>query len=330
MENKTIKSYQKEILAKYKREKGGELRGYLAAPTRSQIRDACVYLFHRRNEKNDEYILNRFFQFKNDDNKLIEIENFGDGRFRSIENFLKEEVENTSVRNLNLISWLIDFKPRPYEEYSKFENSNSEEKPADKPESEISDKFDDDDNNDGLKINQEEEIEEFKRKKRKEETKKIVMIIGIVIGAILTTIGILKNQSVTNEVDDLPPNNEVINNTSNQLVNPSSCMTWADSIYVEVSCDNGPFSRYGTKVDTLDQMKLKKMKKVTVDAAYKFFSESNEPLIWYYKKSSREIEYFTAPGLHPTNGETLRKITPYIIETYVPIHSKKKNSFINQ
>ena len=106
------------------------------------------------------------------------------------------------------------------------------------------------------------------------------------------------------------------------------CMTWADSLYVAVSCNTGPFSNYGTKVEPMDEMKFKNFKQVKVTQAYPFFSEDDKPLIWYSKNKEEEREYFTAPGLHPITGETLRKITPHIIQTYVPLHSDKKESFI--
>ncbi len=111
--------------------------------------------------------------------------------------------------------------------------------------------------------------------------------------------------------------------------NESVCMTWADSVYVEVSCDIGPLSKFGTEVKPLDKVELKSMKKVRVDAAYVFFGPTGKPLIWYYKNKATEIDYFTAPGLHPVHGETLKKITPYIIETYVPEHRFNANSFVN-
>ncbi len=313
---KTRQHYQKEILAKYKKEKGGELRGYLAAPTRSQIRDACVYLFHRRNEKNDEYILSRFFQFKNDDNKLLEIKNFGDGRFRSIENFLKEEVENTSIRNLNLISWLIDFKPRPYEEYSKFENSITEEALIDKPESEITDDFNDEEEKrkqEEEKRKQEEEKEKRKLEERRRRRRRMITIsISVTFGLTLMILGVQKWPSY------FPKNN----------TEGIGCMTWADSLYVPVSCDEGPLSKYGTQVKPLDKKELKNMRRVEVTAAYDFFTATGKPLIWYYKNEKDECEFFTAPGLHPVNGATLKKITPYIIQKYVPVHTNKKNSFV--
>lgn len=143
--------------------------------------------------------------------------------------------------------------------------------------------------------------------------KKISITISIVFGIVLMFFGIQKwtasPQGNNSEGDN--------------------CMTWADSLYVAVSCDSGPFSKYGTKVEPINPFKLEKFKKVEVNAAYLFFSEeTNNPLIWYFKNKDDEFEYYTAPGLHPTTGETLRKITPYIIQTYVPMHTDQKSSFV--
>jgi len=107
------------------------------------------------------------------------------------------------------------------------------------------------------------------------------------------------------------------------------CMTWADSLYIKVSCDVGPYSRQGAQVVPLDEMKLKNFKKVKVDMSTEFFSEqTGKPLIWYFKISKDELEFFTAPGLHPLTGETLKGITEYIIEKYVPKHQYRPDSFL--
>lgn len=118
---------------------------------------------------------------------------------------------------------------------------------------------------------------------------------------------------------------------NNGLPNPSDtdkCMAWADSLYVEVSCASHPYSDFGTKVEPMDRVKLNSFKKVEVTMATDFFSEDEKPLIWYFKTKGGEMEFFTAPGLHPITGETLRKITPYIIETYVPLHINNTDSFL--
>lgn len=121
-----------------------------------------------------------------------------------------------------------------------------------------------------------------------------------------------------------------IGNDNGHRTSLYQCMAWADSLYVTVSCSTKPYSQFGTPVEPLDEMKLKNFKKVEVNMATQFFAEDGKPMIWYYKNKDGEIEYFTAPGLHPITGETLRKITPYIIETYVPVHMNNPDSFLRE
>jgi len=108
----------------------------------------------------------------------------------------------------------------------------------------------------------------------------------------------------------------------------AGCMAWADTQYMKVSCDEGPYSPWGTEIIPLDPVKLKNFKKVQVDMTTEFFSEqTGMPLIWYVK--TREgIEYFTAPGLHPITGKTLNDISEHIIQKYVPIHDLDPDSFL--
>ncbi|WP_350290185.1 hypothetical protein [uncultured Croceitalea sp.] len=312
MEIKTSDSYQKEVLEKYKRNRGGELSTYLLNPTPRLIKQACILLLDKRTSTDDINILNCFFQFRDEESRLKEVKSFDNDRFKPIVNFLKGRTNSTSDENIELISWLIDFKPRPLRQYLKPDNPIFE---GDDSKPEIIHELGrlDKKNVDNLERKKEEERKKLGDAKRKKEKKKrrrmLIISISISFGALLLTVLALKYPM--NFDGKLP-----------------ECMTWADSLYVRVSCEKGPFSQFGTTVDSLDQMKLNKMKKVKVDAAYKFFSNTDEPLIWYYKKSNGEIEYFTAPGLHPTNGETLRKITPYIIQTYVPKHMNKKSSFV--
>ncbi len=109
-----------------------------------------------------------------------------------------------------------------------------------------------------------------------------------------------------------------------------SCMTWAKTHFEKVDCGIKLYSDYGTPIVPYDAKMKENFKKVEVTGAYKFFTEENQkPLVWYYKTKSGEIEYYTAPGLHPINGETLRKITEYIIEKYVSIHNDIDGPFVD-
>lgn len=110
-----------------------------------------------------------------------------------------------------------------------------------------------------------------------------------------------------------------------------NCMTWADSLYIPISCDTGPLSNYGTPIVPLDPVKLKSFKKVKVTMATRFFSEqTNQPLIWYFKDRNGEMEYYTAPGLHPVNGRTLKAITEHMINEHVQLHIYREESFLKE
>lgn len=103
------------------------------------------------------------------------------------------------------------------------------------------------------------------------------------------------------------------------------CMVWKQTNYEKISCDKV----IGLKVEPLDEVKLNTFKKVEIDISRTFFNESNgEPLVWYYKHENGDLEYFTAPGLHPIQGTTLKAITTYIIDKYVPKHIYNDDSFI--
>lgn len=107
------------------------------------------------------------------------------------------------------------------------------------------------------------------------------------------------------------------------------CMAWDQTHYKEVSCSAEPSTLNGMAVVPYDKSKFVNLKKVEVTMSTPFFSEVNQrPLIWYHKTKEGEIEYFTAPGLHPVTGKTLDEITPYIIQKYVPMHTNHEDSFL--
>ncbi|MBD0778466.1 hypothetical protein HPE56_11730 [Maribacter sp. ANRC-HE7] len=107
------------------------------------------------------------------------------------------------------------------------------------------------------------------------------------------------------------------------------CMTWVATHYEEVPCSTQPSRVNGMAVVPYDKSKIMNFKKVEVTMATPFFSEVNQrPLIWYHKTKEGEIEYFTAPGLHPVTGKTLDAITPYMIQKYVPLHTDNPESYV--
>ena len=315
---KTSETYKKEILDKYKLEKGGEVSIYLAKSTSANIRAACVLLLNKRNSERDNHILNHFFQFKNERNKLKEIQDFDVDKFKPIVNFLKGRAKNTSTQNIELISWLIDFQPRPLQEYLRDKNYSAtiSENPLAKQEHEINERVD----VVGL-INEGLNKEGTHKIKEKQIKGSKWLILGFIcIFLIMLMTWFFKTNGNSNQ--------KQINNSINTEVE-NRCMTWAINHYEEVSCNTKPYSKYGTEVLGYEDVKIKNFKKIDVNMATDFFAPiTNKPLIWYIKSKNGEIEYFTSPGLHPITGKTLNEITPYIIQKYVPLHSNHKDSFV--
>lgn len=169
-------------------------------------------------------------------------------------------------------------------------------------------------------------VEESEGKQRegvdiKKGIKNSKWILTIVIISIVFTAFFISTPWIKDVIFD----DTSISNTSKSVMQNKQCMTWMKTHYKEVSCTK----KYSTKVEPLDAIRLTNFKKVEVSMTTDFFDEeTNKPLIWYYKNKEGELEYFTAPGLHPINGETLRKITTHIIKTYVPLHVNNEDSYL--
>ncbi len=96
----------------------------------------------------------------------------------------------------------------------------------------------------------------------------------------------------------------------------SRWMSWQKNHYIEVQFDPNKYQK--DQLEIYDQHKLEVFKKVlNPDCTTKYFNDKKEPITWYYKKGKGNLEIFTAPGLHPTNGKTLKKITRYIIRKHI-------------
>ncbi len=110
-------TYQETVLSVYQQKKNdGMLSDNLINPTRARLKDACVKKYDSKtiSEKDNE-ILKVFLGLQRSEQDYIQyINEYEDGRFRPLDNLLKKEVENSHVRNLDLLAWLIDFPDRPY------------------------------------------------------------------------------------------------------------------------------------------------------------------------------------------------------------------------
>lgn len=89
----------------------------------------------------------------------------------------------------------------------------------------------------------------------------------------------------------------------------SHCMVWKHDHYEKVDCTGS----IGEK--KIVPYIFNNFRKVQVSDTTTFFKKG-EVQIWY-DKSNNDVEFFTAPGIHPSNGKTLKPISEYMIEKYI-------------
>lgn len=92
-------------------------------------------------------------------------------------------------------------------------------------------------------------------------------------------------------------------------------MVWQNNAYVEVNFDLQKFDVNQLKIYNEDR--ILHFKKINPDCDYDFFRTDGNVLIWYGKNKTKALEYFTALGLHPETGKTLKPITAYIIAKHI-------------
>ncbi len=287
---KTVETYSEAVRSKYLKDKESRnIRGEIYKLTPANIKKLCLNIIDTDLSAEDKLILKNFFGVNDFDFIKRKIQTFDTAKLKPICRFLKQEIGSiASHYALELIALFIDYQPRPYKKYSatnlKNENLTSYKE-------------------DIVYKNEEESRTTIivKPKNKKlfawvtsvsafNKWKQIAIIgMSVLTVIVITTIYILNNKT--------------------------RWMIWQNTEYVEVKFD--------TKKYHLNQLKLYKserikyFKKITVDCNSLFFNSDGTVKIWYGKNNKKELEYFTALGLHPETGKTLKPITKYMINKYI-------------
>ncbi|WP_417558350.1 hypothetical protein [Mesoflavibacter zeaxanthinifaciens] len=287
---KTIKTYSESIKEKYLKDKElNKLKSDLYKVTRGNIRNVCLNLSDEVLSVSDEKIMRNYFKLNNERDLRNSIKEYNIEGFRPICNFLKGKNESIqSIDALELLALIIDFNPRPYRNYRSYksnyltnEESNHEEVIYEN----------------GLN-NEKSTITVNPKNKRlfawfstaSAANKLFLVIIATIISVSIAGGIFLK-------------------------VNQPRWMIWQEDHYKEVSFDDEKYNMNQLKFYKEDR--IKHFKKLNADCNTDFFNEDGSVKIWYGKNKDKQIEYFSALGLHPETGKTLKPITHYIIEKYI-------------
>ncbi|TCC86491.1 hypothetical protein EZ428_23805 [Pedobacter frigiditerrae] len=108
--------YQKAVLDAYQKKKSeGLISINLIGLSPGQLGDECINVYKERPSDEDEGTLRSFFGSRNQAPSYTEIiENVDIDKFRPVKSFIVGKTTNPELRVVELLAWLIDFKPRPY------------------------------------------------------------------------------------------------------------------------------------------------------------------------------------------------------------------------
>lgn len=309
MKNFTIKDYKLVIKNRFEIIQEEGLILDLVDPSPAKLRNLCVDIFAKGLTKNDENIFVSFFEAKEKSKLEMAIENCNVDRFRPIVSILRGTNSTDDRERIEIAAILVDQKPRPFSKFMKgetevqlFENEEGHENDEILNREKINWTETEKSNS-----NQDKRSEEIKDKVDKENKipngfigiapkitnkKHIVLLVGI-----FALIGGFIIWNFKNEGD---------------------CMVWKKDHYEVVSCDivSNKMSLISPIVTKKEENIISNFKKIKVCDTTSFF-KLGKPCVWYGKSFDGSYDCFTAPGLHPETGKTLKPITQYIVDKYL-------------
>jgi len=88
------------------------------------------------------------------------------------------------------------------------------------------------------------------------------------------------------------------------------CMVWMEDHFEVSTCSGEPSE------EEWNEYRFENFREVEVNPDTEFFAPNGKPKIWYDKENN-VLTYYTAPGINPETEQTVKQITPYIIQTHV-------------
>jgi hypothetical protein len=298
---KTTKTYETIIKDKYLRDKDlGQLRPNLINLTRGNIRIVCLNLIDENLSITDEKVFKNYFKNETVHDLRRQVEDYDIEGFRPIYNFLKGDTETIQSYNaLELIAVLINFHPRPYNYYR---NENIEPKETEATETTEATEATEATNSLNYVSDLENGTSTIVIKPKNKNfffwysnasiASKILLFSGTFL--LITLISI---------------------STKHILYNETRWMVWQDDHYVEVAFDSQTY--YINELKLYKEDRILHFREISVTCDTIFFDKNGDVKFWYGKNTDKALEYFTALGLHPETGKTLKPITKYMIDTHI-------------
>ncbi|MET4080237.1 hypothetical protein ABIB40_000177 [Pedobacter sp. UYP30] len=278
-----FEDYKNQLTETYKeRCSKSMLSNALINPTPAKLKRECVAVYARNsNTPNDYRTLSDFFGQPGDSGSFESlIKRFDVDKFRPLNNFLLGKTNDPDDRNIELLAWLMDFKPRPYR-FDDFQKSNST--PAELPRTTES----------NSQITKEptqlpDHPSEKKQRNLSILGKWFLPMAGVGVLIMVSSFLFFWGGSKPDQ----------------------HCMYWANDHYESINCNKKIFGKESIALDTLLLLHFKKITRPDT------ITDKSLGRIWYVKTGGK-LEFFTADGQHPIDKKKgLKPITSYVIHKY--------------
>lgn len=293
MKKNTLEEYKKAVKAKYDLIKEADVSGLLNNPSPGNIRELCVLALGEKMTKDDEFIFMRFFSIKDGENVVKQIEKFHIDKLRPVGHYLKGKTKDTKPLIIELIAILVDFSPRPY---AKFKTNDVLGENREIEENDVSPNT------------------EYNKEPKNPERGPLVLLVN-------------EKAKANNNISFFTKQKKIIflsiaglffaGYTIKDFVFPEKeCMEWKGDHYELVDCKSEQSRLMHIPPIPFDPLEFNRKKLEVCDTTT--FFKNNRPVVWYSKKDN-VVEFFNMDGNHPERTDCeLRKITPYMIDKYVP------------
>lgn len=305
--------YQKDVLAAYRAMQIKKtLSFHLAKPTPSNLKKECLAVFQTRFQKSDWNVLTGFFGKAENQMGLHQLMRKQErDKFKPIQNFITGDTVNPSPVIVELLAWLIDFRPRPHDIRINRASIVELEEPANttvKAGSEVHEETPE--QREPVTVSVTQSVSENVPTSKASPVLSIATTpktrkryrVMVAIGLALLSLGIA---GWWYQDHSLGKSNIFISS------GPQFCMFWAGDHYQGINCNQ----KLGdTLVIAMDSVRLIGFRKVMqMDTV----TEQSIGHLWYAKIDGN-LELYTADGNHPLKpNQRLRPLTLYMYNKYI-------------
>lgn len=320
-----FKDYTEKILNYFEeRRDANHLSQLLMYPTTANIKQECLNAFTERikkEEKVEENTLKAFFEVPPaGKNFAYSIERQHPDKFRPLQSLLRREIKNPSPTNVELLAWLIDFKPRPFhaakkvfEGYNETDKSVQEENEIHIGETKLNKSIIEPESisvNLPVKLSRlTEELEKSQGAFISENSSKLTFLQKFKKAVVVSLIAAGCWGSVY-----LIRRHEQIWRSSYESMY-TGCMYWANDHFEITRCDEG---KDGKVLFPLNKSLIRNFQRITREDT---ITERSIDVVHYISINNKK-EYYTTGGNHPVYiTRYLRPLSRYIFDKYL---AKKK------